>query len=80
VPYYPAQDEKAAEARKIELFLGGYLMGTRSLDDLAIGAWKNLQAAGQKLVKDRVVLDGETENLAELKSQAIAFVDKQITT
>jgi hypothetical protein len=62
-----------------QLFLAEYLLGKRSPDDLAIGAWKNLEAIGQKLIKDKRVLDDEVENLDELRSQAITFVDKQAT-
>ncbi len=61
-----------------QLFVEAVQHGKKSADDLAKYVWAILAAQSQAIVKDGKALEGEAANLAELKEQAGAFLQKQL--
>jgi len=61
-----------------QLFLRAFVEGKKQPDEWADAAWKVLTAQGQKILKDGKVLETAEENLAELKTQAASFAEKQL--
>lgn len=61
-----------------QLFLLALAEGRKTAEECAAFTWKILSEQGQLIVKDGQPLQKPEENLAELRSQAEAFIDKQI--
>ncbi len=61
-----------------QLFLLARSQGRKTAADLAQVAWTILAAQNQRLLKDGKPIDKPEDNLAELTTQAQAFLDKQL--
>ncbi len=61
-----------------QLFVEAVQQGKKSADDLAKHVWAILAGQGQAIVKEGKALEGEAANVAELKGQASAFLEKQL--
>lgn len=61
-----------------QLFLLALSEGSKTPDDCAAYAWRILSEQGQMIIKDGNPLRMPEENIAELRSQAEAFIDKQL--
>jgi hypothetical protein len=55
-------------------FILGYQDGVRDKQGLARRAWKALEKAGQRVMKDGQPLATEKENLSDLESKASTFL------
>lgn len=61
-----------------QLFMQAWNLNKRQPAELAAFAWNILLAQDQKLVKDGKTIDSAEGNMAELTSQAKAFVEQQV--
>jgi len=61
-----------------QLFIAGHRLGRKQPQELAEHVWSLLAMQGQSLLKDGKALATAEENIAELKAQAEAFIEKQI--
>lgn len=61
-----------------QLFLLAKIQGKRQPTELAQFVWQLLASQGQRIAKDGKTLESPEENLAELTSQAVVFVEKQV--
>jgi SAM-dependent methyltransferase len=67
-----------AAGRFHQLFLLGLRQGRQGADDLARFAWEILSLQGQRVVKNNMPLDSDTDNLTELAARAREFIDKRL--
>lgn len=67
-----------AVSRFQQLFLLALSEGKKQPDEWADFAWQVLNAQGQRIVKEGKALDTPEENLAELRTQAATFAEKQL--
>lgn len=65
-------------SRFAQLFLLATNQGKKDAADLARFVWSQISAQGQKIVKDGKTLESDEENIAELTTQADAFLAKQL--
>ena len=61
-----------------QLFVEAVQQGKKTSAELAQHVWAILAAQGQAIVKEGKVIEGEAANVAELQSQADAFLKKQL--
>ena len=61
-----------------QLFLLGLKKGHKSADEIARYTWGILNSQAQRLVKENKTLELEEDNIAELTSQANAFINKTL--
>jgi hypothetical protein len=61
-----------------QLFVEAVQQGKKTAAELAQHVWAILAAQGQAIVKEGKVIEGEAANVAELQSQADAFLKKQL--
>lgn len=61
-----------------QLFLLARSQGRKQPSDWAQFTWAQLEARGQRLVKDGKTIDTAEENLADLNTQALTFAEKQL--
>ena len=61
-----------------QLFLAGFQQGKKTADELALAVWAILVGQGQKIIKDGAILEETDDNIAEIKRQAEAFLEKQV--
>lgn len=74
----PVTGGGVAVARFQQLFLKAAQLGMRTPAEWANHCWGVLAAQGQRIMKDGKALETPEENIAELTTQAQAFLDKQM--
>ena len=61
-----------------QLFLLARSQGIQQPEQWAAFVWQLLKSQGQQLVKEGKTVQGDEQNIAELKEQAIAFAEQQL--